>query len=111
MVANEVTIPAVKIYTQEQYDVAIRSARESAKRLRDEWFVEQVLEYDEGCTEEKVRFLESIGLDSYIPERTGTITISFTASWSYDEDGIQDEIDRALGSVNFEAYVDSVDLS
>jgi hypothetical protein len=78
------------------------SSLRSQLYAKDEWFVQQVVDYHNGCQEGKRDFLEHIGLQ--YPTRTYTLTVEIEAP---DLDDVAYELKR--NAENGYALTDDVD--
>lgn len=56
-----------------QIQALVRQTEKEVKERRDEWWKNQVLEFDEGCEDGKFRFLAECGIT--FPDEEYTITI------------------------------------
>ena len=90
-------------YTPERVERLTRAAVASAVQERDNWFVQSVMDYNQGCDEGKSCFLDSIGLE--VPTTTVTVTVEFEVK-THVADHVQYDslVERALRRYDDDAY-------
>lgn len=76
--------------------------------------VQEIIDYEEGCEEGKVRFIEYLGLEEYLPSNTLTVTFQIDVGYCSEDSmsSVENDVAYELNRMNLDrGYVSEYSIS
>jgi hypothetical protein len=87
-----------------RFNDGVEQGKRSENHRMKQWFVDETMEWEEGCDDGKIRFLEHLCLEDFLPTYTVTVSFDLEIGVCSDVQSVVDEIEYSISRNEFDGY-------